>query len=59
MLAARMLGRASLIHMRMTWGRGEALHLHARVPGNFLPEEGEVIDVRLDPARAYVFAGEA
>ena len=58
-LAARMLGRASLIHMRMTWGRGEALHLHARVPGNFLPEEGEVIDVRLDPARAYVFAGEA
>lgn len=57
-LAARMLGRASLVHMCMDWAGGEPLHLHARVPDRFLPNEGEMIDVRLDMDRTFVFANE-
>jgi iron(III) transport system ATP-binding protein len=52
-LAARMLGRTSLIHLELG---GEApLHLHARMPGDFLPPEGSRVAIRLDRRRAYVF----
>jgi iron(III) transport system ATP-binding protein len=64
-LAARLLGRSSWIHLSIGGpGIGEHdpmhSHFHARVPGTFLPPEGEVLEVRLDPAQAFVFkAGEA
>ena len=52
-LAARMLGRTSLIHLELA---GEKpLHLHARMPGDFLPPEGSRVAIRLDRRRAYVF----
>ncbi|MCC7166511.1 MAG: ABC transporter ATP-binding protein [Rhodospirillales bacterium] len=52
-LAARLLGRASLVHLAV--GEPERLHLHARIPGRFLPAEGERLAVRLDPAQVFVF----
>jgi iron(III) transport system ATP-binding protein len=56
-LAARMLGRTSLVHLELA---GEApLHLHARMPGDFLPPEGSRVAIRLDRRRAYVFPTEA
>ena len=54
-LAARMLGRTSLIHLCTCQQIGEELHLHARVPGRFLPSEDEVLRVTLDPSQAFVF----
>lgn len=59
-LAARLLGRSSWIHLCL--GRPEGgtaadhLHFHARVPGSFLPAEGEIVAVNLDPRQAFVFA---
>jgi iron(III) transport system ATP-binding protein len=53
-LAARMLGRVSLIHLRAA-----GLHLHARVPGHFMPAEGTRLAVRLDSSQAHVYAGES
>lgn len=56
-LAARMLGRTSLVHLELA---GETpLHLHARMPGDFLPPEGSRVSIRLDRRRAYVFPTEA
>lgn len=56
-LTARMLGRASLIHLELdTAGvEGHPLHLHCRVPGLFLPKEGEKLPVSLDPRQIFVF----
>ncbi|HYE51156.1 MAG TPA: ABC transporter ATP-binding protein [Azospirillaceae bacterium] len=54
--AARLLGRTSLVHLRVHDGRGGTVHLHARVPGLFLPEEGSHVSVALDPRQAFVFA---
>ena len=53
--AARLLGRTSLVHLRVHDGRGGTIHLHARVPGLFLPEEGRHVAVSLDPRQAFVF----
>jgi iron(III) transport system ATP-binding protein len=55
--AARLLGRSSLIHLSVgDSAKGEApLHLHARVPGRFLPQEGERLKVQLDRSQAFVF----
>ncbi|WP_374449269.1 ABC transporter ATP-binding protein [Stella sp.] len=56
-IAARMLGRTSLVHLSIEGGG--AIHLHARVPGRFLPPEGAVLAVAADPAQTFVFAREA
>ena len=56
-MEARLLGRTSLVHLSMP-GLGEGaedLHLHARVPGVFLPEPGERFVIELDRAQAFVF----
>ncbi len=62
-LAARLLGRSSWIHLCLgraadetpATGRAGHLHFHARVPGRFLPAEGDVLAIDLDVAQAFVF----
>ncbi|MGE0723625.1 MAG: ABC transporter ATP-binding protein [Alphaproteobacteria bacterium] len=58
-MAARMLGRSSLIHLSFDDPGARALHLHARVPGQFLPPESQVLSVALDRAQSFVFARES
>jgi iron(III) transport system ATP-binding protein len=53
-LAARMLGRGSLVHLALEDASG-AHHLHARVAAHFLPNEGETVGVDLDPRLAFLF----
>jgi iron(III) transport system ATP-binding protein len=52
-LAARMLGRTSLVHLEIAGD--PPLHLHSRMPGDFLPGEGSRVSIRLDRRRAHVF----
>jgi iron(III) transport system ATP-binding protein len=63
-LAARLLGRTSWVHLCLgvqghdtgpLEGEAGHCHFHARAPGRFLPPEGDVLGVRLDPAQAFVF----
>jgi iron(III) transport system ATP-binding protein len=53
--AARLLGRSSIVHLRVQDGRGGSVHLHSRMPGQFLPPEGSHVSVTLDHAQAFVF----
>ena len=57
--AARMLGRTSLIHLETcaTPTQG-AVHIHARVPGRFLPEDGSQHSIELDRSQVFVFPAE-
>jgi iron(III) transport system ATP-binding protein len=57
-MAARMLGRSSLIHLSVSLANGHDLHLHARVPGRFLPGESELFEVELDRSQTFVFPTE-
>ena len=50
-----MLGRSSLIHLSVAAANGHDLHLHARIPGRFLPAEDRVFEVQLDRAQIFVF----
>ena len=55
-IAARLLGRTSLIHLSVDCKNGgESLHLHSRVAGRMLPHEGETIGLRLDTQNVFVF----
>ena len=54
-IAARMLGRSSLVHLSVASRPERELHLHARIPGRFLPEENQVLEVELDRSQAFVF----
>jgi len=53
--AARMLGRSSLVHLSVSGDAGNTVHMHARVPGQFLPEEGSWVSIALDGRQAFVF----
>ena len=54
-IAARPLGRSSLIHLRSAPFAGRELHLHARVPGQFRPPANSRVGVSLDPVQVFVF----
>lgn len=54
-LASRMLGRTSLVHLCTCKTTGEELHLHARVPGPFLPGEDDIMAIEVDRSQAFVF----
>ncbi len=55
-LAARMLGRSSLVHLGVAQGaEAEDLHLHVRIPGRPRPREGNTVGIKLDADRVFVF----
>ncbi len=54
-IAARLLGRTSLVHLSVETAEGTPLHLHARVPGRFLPANEDAFSLDLDPALVFVF----
>jgi iron(III) transport system ATP-binding protein len=58
-MAARMLGRSSLVHLSVATGNGQDLHLHARIPGRFLPEEDQALEIQLDRSQTFVFPVES
>ena len=54
-IAARILGRSSLVHLCLCQQLPQEMHLHSRMPGRFLPREDEVLSIRLDRSQAFVF----
>ncbi len=55
-MASRVLGRSSLVHLSVPDGHGGSLHIHARVPGISPPEEAQQIPIWIDPAQTFIFA---
>ena len=53
-MEARLLGRASLIHLSVPAGT-EELHFHARVPGLNSLKTGSPVRITVDTAQAFVF----
>ncbi len=58
-MAARLMGRTSLIHLRALDVPDQETHFHARVPGRFLPPENQRLRVELDRSQAFVFPRES
>lgn len=54
-ITSKLLGRSSLVHLSVADNGREALHLHVRVPGRFLPAEGETFSLDLDFNQTFVF----
>lgn len=57
-ITARLLGRSSLLHLSVPNGESGGLHLHSRVPGRMLPEEGATVSLSLDEQNVFVFPTE-
>ncbi len=55
-MAARVLGRSSLVHLSVPDGHGGSLHIHSRVPGISPPQEAQQIPIWIDPAQVFTFA---
>lgn len=64
-IAARLLGRSSWVHLCLGRQAGDdgadhdQNHVHARVPGRYLPPEGAILDIDLDADQVFVFPASA
>jgi len=54
-VAARLLGEVSMVHLQVESGNWPNRHFHSRMTGSFLPLENSVVEVTLDPSRTFVF----
>jgi len=54
-LAARLLGEVSMVHLEVESGAWSERHFHSRMAGSVLPGENSVVEVALDPSRTFVF----
>jgi len=54
-LMSRLLGASSLLHICAHDMGGQETHLHARVPGVFLPKEGQPVSLSLDMSQVFFF----
>ncbi|MFI0472276.1 ABC transporter ATP-binding protein [Halomonas sp. HMF6819] len=52
---AKLLGRASLVHLCAHAQSGAESHLHARVPGVYLPAPGQPVEIDLDHSQVFIF----
>lgn len=55
---AKLLGRSSLLHLCAHGPDGREAHLHARMPGVFLPAPKQPVRIQLDPSQVFVFPAE-
>ncbi len=53
-LMSRLLGGASFIHLCVHQGSDE-YHMHAHMPGVFLPERNDPVAIHLDSTQAFIF----
>lgn len=53
---SKLLGASSLVHLCAHDEAGHEAHLHARMPGVFLPASNQPVDIHLDPSQAFVFS---
>ena len=54
-VAARLLGGSTLLHLAVADAQAGELHLHSRVPGFSLPPEGMIVGIRLESRSVFVF----
>ncbi|MDX5336625.1 MAG: ABC transporter ATP-binding protein [Marinobacter sp.] len=57
-IMSRLLGPTSLLHICAHGPDGREMHLHAKVPGVFLPEEGQAVSLELDMSQVFLFKAE-
>lgn len=57
-IMSRLLGATSLLHICAHGPDGQEMHLHAKVPGVFLPEEGQAVSLELDMSQVFLFEAE-
>jgi len=54
-VASRLLGRYSLVHLCVHDSVGHEQHIHARTHGVFLPKPGQAVELALDESQVFVF----
>ena len=54
-METRLLGRYSLIHLSMHDQQGVEWHLHARIPGLNMLQQGQKVTLSVDPDQVFVF----
>lgn len=54
-IMSRLLGRNSLVHICMHDAENREYHVHSNMPGVFLPQENQRVELHLDHSQTFVF----
>ncbi|NDY95189.1 ABC transporter ATP-binding protein [Wenzhouxiangella sp. C33] len=58
-IMSRLLGRNSMVHICLHDRDNREFHMHSTMPGVFLPQENQQVELHLDQSQAFVFPLEA
>ncbi len=58
-IMSRLLGRNSMVHICLHDRENREFHMHSAMPGVFLPQENQQVELHLDQSQAFVFPLEA
>ncbi len=54
-IMSKLLGRNSMVHICMHDAENREYHVHSAMPGVFLPQEHQTVELHLDPSQTFVF----
>ena len=54
-IMSRLLGRNSMVHICLHDRNNQEFHLHSTMPGVFLPQENQLVELHLDQSQTFVF----
>jgi len=54
-IMSRLLGRSSLVHICVHDQQNREFHLHSTMPGVFLPQENQRVELHVNPSQVFVF----
>src|SRR6056297_1146896 len=57
-IMSRLLGRSSLVHICVHDQQNREYHLHSTMPGVFLPQENQRVELHVNPSQVFVFPAE-
>ncbi len=54
-MASKMMGSFSFIHISVLNNNNEIVHVHSHMPSNFIPDESSAVEIEIDESQTFVF----
>ena len=54
-MTSKLIGPSSLVHLSVLGNNNEIIHVHSKMPSNFLPKESSAVSINIDTSQIFIF----
>jgi len=54
-MASKLMGSFSFIHLSVLDNKNEIVHVHSHMPANFIPKQSSAVEIEIDSNQTYIF----